>query len=429
MADAFRYDLIPAESSVLCALSGGADSMYLLCRLLEGGYAVRAAHYNHQLRPTADRDEQFVRDWCADHRIPLTVGSGDVAAYAADTGMGIEAAARELRYQFLQQTAAHTGCDLIATGHHALDNAETVLMNLIRGCGLGGLSGIPERRGSLVRPMLGVTRPHIDAYLAAHGIPHVEDETNGDLRYTRNRIRHQLIPLLEELNPQAVPHIVAAARRIRDDEAELRLQAERLLGQCVKSEEGISIPVSALNGAPRPIALRALMELAPDARSVHLEQLLALCQANAPSAQLDLPGGSVRRVYDALLFSAEPAQAPEPVLLREGAQVWGSWQIICTPAVCPPKAYVDRTQFYLRAAPYLIRSRQEGDELRLGQRPQKTVKKLMIEAQIPRHLRPCIPVLADGENRAAAAGGLGPHKDALAQPGTQCLNIIIRKGE
>lgn len=429
MADAFRYDLIPAGSTVLCALSGGADSMYLLCRLLEGGYTVHAAHYNHQLRPTASRDEQFVRDWCADHKIPLTVGRGEVAAHAADTGMGIEEAARELRYQFLQQTAADTGCALIATGHHALDNAETVLMNLIRGCGLGGLSGIPERRGNLVRPMLSVTRPHIDHYLAVHGIPHVEDETNGDLHYTRNRVRHQLIPLLEELNPQAVPHITAAAQRIREDEAELRRQAELLLSQCVESEEGISFPVSALNGVPRPIALRALRELAPGAQSVHLEQVLALCQRPDPSAQLDIPGGTVRRVYDALLFSAEPAQAPEPVLLQEGTQVWGSWQIICTPAVCPPKAYVDRTQFYLRTAPYLIRSRQEGDEIRLGKRPQKALKKLMVEEQVPRHLRASIPVLADRENRAAAVGGFGPHRDALAQPGTHCLNIIIRKGE
>lgn len=433
ITDPFRYDLIPAGSTVLCALSGGADSMYLLCRLLEGaeqgGYTVRAAHYNHRLRSTADRDEQFVRDWCAAHEIPLTVGSGDVAAHAANSGMGIEEAARKLRYDFLQNTAAETGCTLIATGHHAGDNAETVLMNLIRGCGLGGLSGIPEQRGSIIRPMLSVEKSEIEDHLAAHSFPHVEDETNGDLSYTRNRVRQQLIPLLEALNPRAVAHIAAAAKRVREDEGELQRQAELLLEECVETEEGISIPVSPLLRAPRPIALRALRSLAPGAQSVHLEELLTLCGSDAPSARLDIPGGAVRRVYDRLLFAPDPSNTPEPVPLREGKQDWCGWHITCTPAVCPAKAYVDRSLFYLCTDNYLIRSRMVGDELKLGKRPKKTIKNLMMEAQIPRHLRSHVPVLANSSGRAAAAGGLGPHWNALAQPGSQCLKIIMQKGE
>lgn len=421
-----RYDLIPAGSKVLCALSGGADSMYLLCRLLEAGYAVHAAHYNHSLRPTADRDEQFVRDWCANHQIPLTVGSGDVAQYAANSGTGLEEAARELRYAFLYRTAAETGCDLIATGHHAGDNAETVLMNLIRGCGLNGLSGIPERRGMLVRPMLAVTRADIDAYLSDHDIPHVEDETNADQSYTRNRIRHQLIPLLEALNPQAVPHITAAALRLAEDESELLRQAQQLLAHAVETEDGVSIPVSVLTSAPRPIALRALRALAPEARSVHLDSMLDLCGHDTPSARLDIPAGTVRRVYDKLLVSPAQEAAPPSAPLCEGTQVWGKWHITCTPAVCPAKAYVDRSCFYLRTQPYVIRSRQEGDTIQLGKRPSKTLKKLMIEEHIPRHLRNFVPVLADSADRPAAAGGFGPHKAALAQPGTHCLQIIIR---
>jgi len=147
MAD-FRYDLIPAGATVLCALSGGADSMYLLSRLLEGGCAVKCAHYNHHLRETAQRDEEFVRHWCREQGVLLIVGGDDVAAHAARLGKGVEETARQMRYAFLEETAAREGCALIATGHHAGDNAETVLMNLIRGAGMKGLCGIPERRAT-----------------------------------------------------------------------------------------------------------------------------------------------------------------------------------------------------------------------------------------------------------------------------------------
>lgn len=424
-----RYDLIPAGSKVLCALSGGADSMYLLCRLLEAGYAVHAAHYNHRLRSTADRDEQFVRDWCADRHIPLTVGSGDVARYAAESGVGLEEAARELRYEFLYHAAAESGCDLIATGHHAGDNAETVLMNLIRGCGLNGLSGIPEQRGILVRPILSATRREIDDYLSGCGIPHVEDETNFDQCFTRNRIRHQLIPLLESLNPQAVRHIADAAQRFGADETELQRQANFLLKQSMATEDGTSIPVSALTSAPRPIALRALRVLAPEARSVHLEAILELCEKRIPSARLDIPGGAVRLVYDTLLFAPALEDLPAPIPLCEGTQTWGKWRIFCAPAVCPQKAFVDRAHFYLREDSYRIRSRQEGDIIRLGSRPSKTLKKLMMEEHVPRHLRDFVPVLADSSDRISAVGGFGPSREALAEPGTPCLQLNIQKGE
>ena len=141
--DGFRAELIPPGSGVLCALSGGADSMYLLCRLLEGreahGWTVQAAHLHHGLRVSAGRDEEMVRRWCAQRGVPLTVGHADAAAYARQQGMCVEEAGRTLRYAFLEDTARQEGLALIATGHHAGDDAETVLMNLIRGCGLKGL--------------------------------------------------------------------------------------------------------------------------------------------------------------------------------------------------------------------------------------------------------------------------------------------------
>lgn len=434
MGDAFQFGLIPPGSGVLCALSGGADSMYLLCRLLEGreryGWRVCAAHLNHGLRETAGRDEKFVRDWCGRRGVPLAVGFEDVAGYARREGLSLEEAGRTLRYRFLGQAALEAGCPLIATGHHAGDSAETVLMNLIRGCGLKGLAGIPERRDNIVRPMLEVSRGEIEAYLKEHGVPHVEDETNDDVNYTRNKVRHQLLPLLEELNPQAAAHIAAAARRLREDEEELSRQAAPLAAEGLDIPDGVALPVRVLREAPRPLALRAcagLLERAGlGAQAVHLERVLALALGDDPSAGADLPGGRAYRQYELLVLApgADP-EPPAPAQLREGEQAWGEWRIWCTPAPCPAKAYISPWEFYLRPEAYLVRPRREGDRLTLGRRPEKTVKKLMIEGKVPARRRARVPVLALG-GRAAAVGGMGPEKDCLAAPGAPALHIIIK---
>ncbi len=436
--DGFRFDLIPPGAGVLCALSGGADSMYLLCRLLEGreryGWTVRAAHFNHGLRPAAQRDEDFVRDWCKRQGVPLTTGRADVPAFVRREGLSVEEGARILRYRFLSETAEAEGLALTATGHHAGDNAETVLMNLIRGCGLNGLTGIPERRGDIVRPMLNVTRREIGDYLKEHGVPHVEDETNADPAYTRNRVRLQLLPLLEELNPRAAEHICAAAARLREDEAELSRQAERISGQGLDIPEGLAVNVEPLREAPRPIALRACGQLLDKAglsgESVHREGMLALALGDDPSAQIDVPGGSVRRQYELLALSPLGERLPpEPMALEAGESRWGGWRISCTPAVCPAKAYLSPEEFYLKPGAYTLRPRREGDVITLGKRPSKTVKKLMIEGRVPACRRELVPVV-DGGGRTAALGGFGPDLDFLAEPGYPALHIIIKsRGE
>ena len=165
------YDMLPSGGTVLCAVSGGADSMCLLAWLLElgpkYGCAVAAAHYNHGLRGAqGDADEAFVRDWCAGHSVPFYAGRGDVASAAKEHGWSIEEAGRNLRYAFLSETAEQIGALRVATAHNRGDNAETVLLNLIRGTGLTGLSGIAPVRGIFVRPLLDTPRQEIEDYLA-----------------------------------------------------------------------------------------------------------------------------------------------------------------------------------------------------------------------------------------------------------------------
>ena len=176
------------------------------------------------------------------------------------------------------------------------------------------------------------------------------------------------------------------------------------------------------------MALRALRELIPGGEARHLEAVLALCEGADPSARLDLPGCTVRRVYRRLEFLPPcESEPPSAVPLASGETLWGGWRITCENALCPAKAYVDREEFYLKPGSYLIRSRREGDGLQLGNRPYKTVKKLMIDECVPRHLRTSVPVL-EGEG-VAAVGGFGPHREALALPGEDSLRITMKKGE
>ena len=201
------YDMLRSGEPVLVALSGGADSVALLHALRALGYPVQAFHLNHCLRGAeSDRDEAFCRALCVRLGVELTVERVDVAAAAREQGNGVEETARRMRYARLQDAAQGMK---IATAHTADDNLETVLFHLVRGTGPKGLAGIPPVRGRIIRPMLRVERMQIEEYLASIGQDYVTDSTNADDAYTRNRIRHTVVPALREIQPSAAQ---AAAR-------------------------------------------------------------------------------------------------------------------------------------------------------------------------------------------------------------------------
>ena len=445
--------LISPGSVVLCAVSGGADSICLLhalYRLRERyAFSLAAAHYNHQLRgEESDRDAafaaQFVELCCGEARlpdgrtlpaVPLFSGGGDVAGRARETGRGLEETAREMRYAFLLQTARQVGAQLIATAHTADDNAETILFHLARGSGLRGLGGIPLVRGSIIRPLLTTTRQEVEDYLSYYALPHMEDSSNQCDDYARNRIRHQVIPVLEELCPGFAARMADTAARLSADESCLEAQAEEALNGLEAFPGGISFPAQAVADLPQPLAVRAARKLlgrvngdGGSCTAAHLEGLVNLCRSPDPSARLDLPGGlTARREYLRLVLTrkAPPVPPEERPLPMPGELTAGEWNIRCT-----EERYSGQPQgqweFWLDRAsvPALtLRSRRTGDRLKLPDRPAKTVKKWCIDLKIPAHLRDSLPVLAL-DSRVAAVAGLGP--DAAFLPGCGSLSWHIR---
>ena len=190
------------KEKLLVALSGGADSVALLRILLKLGYQCIAAHCNFWLRGKESlRDEEFVTQLCKELKVPLYKTNFDTFAYAKEKSISIEMAARELRYHWFYELKKTTNADSIAIAHHIDDNIETLLLNLIRGSGIKGLTGIPPRNQDIIRPLLCLYREEIEDYLKSIGQAFVTDSTNLETEYTRNKIRLNLLPLMEEINP------------------------------------------------------------------------------------------------------------------------------------------------------------------------------------------------------------------------------------
>lgn len=197
-----QHQLLTLQQPVLVACSGGADSVALLHILLQAGFTCTALHCNFHLRAEeSNRDEAFLAHLCEQWNCPLIVQHFDTQAYAATHKLSIEMAARELRYTWFEEVRKEKQAQAIAVAHHEDDNIETCLLNLIRGTGIQGLTGMRPKNGYIVRPMLGVKRTEIEHYLAANGIEFVTDSSNLTTDYTRNKIRHQLIPLLNSIQP------------------------------------------------------------------------------------------------------------------------------------------------------------------------------------------------------------------------------------
>jgi len=291
------------ETAVV-ALSGGPDSVALLDALREAsrrqGFRLVAAHLDHRLRTESAADVAFCRNICERFGVPIHVGSADVRRRAETDGAGLEAAAREERYAFLRGVARAEGASAIAVAHTRDDQAETFLLRLLRGAGSAGLGAMRARSGDLIRPLLEVGRREVLEHLRAHGLEWREDASNAELRFSRNRVRHELLPYLERhFNPGIREGLARTAALLADEHERLTEAADVLYRQgSRRGDDAVLLSGAALRGASRPVARQmvrnALLEAGglAQVKAAHVEKILEVSlRAGRTGRRLPLPGG------------------------------------------------------------------------------------------------------------------------------------------
>jgi len=379
-----EQDMIGPGDRVICAVSGGADSVALLFSLYllkdKLDIQLEAAHFNHHLRgEESDRDEAFVAELCSRYDIPLHLGGSHIRSGKK----GLEAAARDARYGFLESLPGK-----IATAHTADDNAETLLMHLIRGTGLKGLGGITPVRGNVIRPMLLLTRQDVEDFLEEWCLNHVEDGSNDTDAFLRNRIRHHVMPLLIRENPKIAENLSRMALRLRLDEEFLAQQIDSTALPTVET-------LKTMPAALRSRTLEAFLKRSgiKEPEDDHIALAESMLYSDKPSARASFPGGvTVARNYDRLEVLKESAELEETVLPCPGEILLPGLRVICTPAaavVNTPEEFTVSAKGEIR-----LRCRKSGDTMRLPA-GSKSLKKLFIDRKIPAARRLQIPVVCD----------------------------------
>ncbi len=316
-----RHGMIAPGDVVLVALSGGTDSTALLHALsrlaVRLRYRVCACHIHHGLRGAdADADAEHAGCFAGSLGIFFSRLRADVHAYTKEHKLSLEEAAREVRYLLLAQAAQACGANRIATGHTADDQAETVLLNLLRGAGPTGLSGIPPVRGSIVRPLIEITREDVEQYCRAEGIAYRIDQSNRDLRFTRNRIRHRILPALREIQPRVTEALCRLAEVMRAEDEFIAAQARTELER-FEQRGDLTLPIAEFAqlhpALRRRLARAAIARAKGDDREIELDRVEALVNlliSGRTGARLQLPGGRIAsRAYRQVTI-ARPADTP-----------------------------------------------------------------------------------------------------------------------
>jgi tRNA(Ile)-lysidine synthase len=451
--------LLSLGDRLLVALSGGPDSLSLLHALVgHPELEVGAIHVHHGMRGAeADSDVEYLKSLCEGWGVPLAVEYADVPALAAERRMSAEEAGRDARYAAFAKVATEQGWGKVATAHNADDQAETVLMRLLRGTGTDGLAGIPERRSlargvEVVRPLLRTPRSAIEAYCREHGLKPLQDATNLDVRYRRSQVRYQVLPLLEEYSPSVRDHLRRLAAQAREERDLMDGLAERVLVQAARVEqddawpwlpagERVVIRVSRLLEAGDVLARRALrMALRGASPGVEVDaELLArlLRLMRAISGAIELPGCSYRAVRlggDLVILRAapDPLEGEVVPLALRGSTVLPGWGAVIEAAsvgrpqdlrVPAEQALLDRGALH---PPLRVRSPRRGDRFHPLNAPgTKLLSDLFVDRKIARDARASWPVVEDEDGIVWVPGLMIAHRARVSEGTRECLHLRI----
>ncbi len=430
------------DAPILLGLSGGADSsalLHLLCDYAKrSGARIYAAHVNHGIRTEdycneADRDEDFCRMLCGDLGVELFIKRLDIPQMALNSGKSIECEAREARYEFFSNIMRENGIRILATAHNADDNLETQIYNIARGCGIDGLVGIPESRplesvdgGIVIRPILTAEKREILEYCRDNSVPYVTDSTNNEDEYTRNAIRHKVIPILEEL----FPHVKRTAQRLSDTAGE---DADFILSEAnsVVSECGDKITADRLSALHPSVAKRVVMLMfkqISDAtlEHVHIKSVLSLLDNTKNGASVSLPGKICACIIDgALCFKPETRDTAENIsyslkLQNRLTPITGTRFAVLVSDDKPTQT-LDGYSLFASAkikteysGSLYAKNRQSGMTITDGG-INKRIKKLMCDKKVPLYDRDTLPLLFSGDEAlyvplCAVCDNAKPHK-------------------
>jgi len=230
-----QNDLLQDGDVILLALSGGIDSMVMADLFIKSGFSCAVAHCNFQLRGIeSNRDEEFIHKYARQHNLPYHSVRFDTEQYADEKGISIQMAARDLRYRFFEETMDNYGYQKVAIGHNSDDNAETMIINLVRGTGLRGLSGISVKSGRIIRPMIVFTRDEISDYCRTESLEFREDHSNSETKYIRNKIRHNVLPVLKEINPSILSTLASTGEFMSDYRILIENYSEEIRKECIR---------------------------------------------------------------------------------------------------------------------------------------------------------------------------------------------------
>ena len=405
-------NLIKENDNIILGISGGADSVCLLYIINEIRDTfclnITAVHVNHSIRETAGRDEAFSKELCEKLGISFVSYTIDCPKIAEEHKLSLEEAGRNERYRLFEETGRKSygeGGFKIAVAHHMDDLAETLLFNLSRGSGINGLSSIKVKNGCIVRPLLCLTRKEIEEYLSENGISHIEDETNSDDDYARNRIRHNIIPELNEIAPGAVKNMGRTASQLGEIEDYLTIKTDELWDKYAeKSEEGILIKEGMIKEHPAIVKRaihRALIEVAGRARdiaSVQIEAVYDLLLAKTGHKRDLIYNMEAVRDYAGVMISLKTElsdEEKEAILSNLTFEIKDrdfSQNI-------PTDLYTKWFDYdKIRNCPN-VRFRQNSDYLTINDRDEKkSLSDYMINEKIPAKKRDSIPLLTDGDH-------------------------------